>query len=207
MKQEEIDFFNRMAPHWDESEVNSTPERIDAILSLMDWHAGMHVLDLGTGTGVLIPYLTGRGASVTAVDASDGMLARARMKYGGMCDVEFLMSDFENEPLCGRFDRVMLYCVYPHLHHPEATLCSLFKNNVTDDGDVIIAFPSDERYINNIHSERKAESDMLPPASVLAQRICSWGMQAEVLAADCDAYVVRVSGGNRRAATFCDRAT
>lgn len=193
MKQAEIDFFDRMAPLWDSQEVNSTPERVRRILSLMPWCGSMRVLDLGTGTGVLVPYLAGMVAEVVAVDASDGMLERARAKYGDMPGVEFRKSDFEDDRLDGRFDRVMLYSVYPHLHHPEATLRRLLRDNVAEGGDIVIAFPSDEKFINAIHRHRKAESDPLPSAESLARRIRGWGMCADVLAATTEAYVVRVS--------------
>ena len=193
MKQAEIDFFDRMAPDWDSHEVNSTPARVREILSLLPWRRGMSVLDLGTGTGVLVPYLAEKGCRVLGIDASDGMLGRAEEKFGRLPGVEFVRSDFEESPVEGRFDRVMLYSVYPHLHHPEQTLQRLLRDNVAEGGDIVIAFPSDEHFVNGIHRRRKAESDLLPTADALARRISGWGMHAEVVAATSRAYVVRIS--------------
>lgn len=193
MKQAEIDFFDRMAPDWDSHEVNSTPVKVREILSLLPWCRGMRVLDLGTGTGVLVPYLVEKGCRVLGIDASEGMLGCAVEKFGRLPGVEFLRSDFEASPVEGRFDRVMLYSVYPHLHHPGQTLQRLLRDNVAGGGDIVIAFPSDENFVNGIHRRRKAESDLLPPAGVLARRIGGWGMRAEVLADTPRAYVVRIS--------------
>ncbi len=196
MTQSEIDFFDALAPQWDANEVRSTPERVRSILAKTGIGKGMDVLDLGTGTGVLVPYLsemTGDKGHVTAVDLSEGMLTLARKKYGNLKNVEFLKLDFEEEALPGEYDAVMLYCVYPHLHAPSDTFEWLFKMNVKPGGSIFIAFPSDEKFINNIHHERKSESDHLPPAARLAEMIRLWGYDAEVLADTSDEYIIKVS--------------
>lgn len=195
MNQAEIDFFDALAPKWDENEIRSTPERIKSILSKLPIHNGMNVLDLGTGTGVLVPYLSemvGEEGHVTAIDLSEGMLSLARKKYGDLKNVDFLRIDFEEEQIPGVYDVAMLYSVYPHLHAPADTLEWLFKMNMTNDGVIVIAFPSDENFINNIHHERKADHDHLPPAHVLAEMICRWGFEAEVLADSEDEYVIAI---------------
>lgn len=196
MTQSEIDFFDHLAPIWDANEVRSTPERIKQILSLLDIKEGMDILDLGTGTGVLIPYLSemvGEKGHVVGIDLSEGMLAQAKRKYGKLSNVEFLKLDFEEEEIPGLYDLVILYCVYPHLHYPDDTIAWLFKMNMRPEGKIVIAFPSDEKFINAIHHERKSESDHLPSAPKLASILDYWGFEAEVLSDTPDAYVIRVN--------------
>lgn len=195
MTQSEVDFFDKLAPVWDENEVLSTPERIMSILGRLPIKEGSRVLDLGTGTGVLVPYLSemvGESGHVTAIDLSEGMLSRAIEKYGTLGNVEFLRIDFEEEQMPGMYDVAMLYSVYPHLHAPADTLEWLFSMNMAPDGCVVIAFPCDEIFINNIHHERKSESDHLPPAHALAAMIAAWGFSAEVVAASKNEYIVLV---------------
>ena len=125
MDQSEIDFFDSLAPNWDENEVLSTPDRIRSILGKLGISNGMDILDLGTGTGVLVPYLSemvGKEGHVTAIDLSEGMLSLARKKYGNLKNVEFLKIDFEEEQIPGKYDVAMLYSVYPHLHAPADTI-------------------------------------------------------------------------------------
>lgn len=195
MNQSEIDFFDTLAPTWDENEILSTPERIRSILGKLEISNGMDILDLGTGTGVLVPYLSemvGKEGHVTAIDLSEGMLSLARKKYGNLKNVEFLKIDFEEEQIPGKYEVAMLYSVYPHLHAPADTMEWLFKMNMKPDGVIVIAFPSDEVFINNIHHERKADHDHLPPAHTLAEMINNWGFKATVLAATPEEYIVEV---------------
>ena len=195
MTQEEIDFFDKLAPQWDANEILSTPERVQSILNRLPIREGMQVADLGTGTGVLVPYLSnmvGSSGHVTAIDLSEGMLDIARRKYGQLDNVEFLRLDFEEEQLPGKYDVALLYSVYPHLHSPADTLTWLFKMNMKTDGVIVIAFPCDERFINNIHHERKAGHDELPPAFMLAEMIEIWGFKATVTGASSDEYIIEV---------------
>ncbi|MBD5264340.1 MAG: class I SAM-dependent methyltransferase [Bacteroides sp.] len=198
MTDAEIEFFDRLAPQWDANEVRSIPERVKSILGKLSIKPGMNVLDLGTGTGVLLPYLSGMVGTegrIAAVDLSEGMLSIAKKKFGHLENVEFLRLDFEEEELPGMYDVVMLYSVYPHLYDPAATMEWLFKMNIKPGGMIVIAFPSDEKFINSIHHDRKSESDHLPPANVLADRIREWGFDTQVVAATPDEYIITVKRG------------
>ncbi|MDE7441032.1 MAG: class I SAM-dependent methyltransferase [Muribaculaceae bacterium] len=193
MTEAEIEFFDKLAPSWDANEIRSTPERVKSILAKLPLKSGMSILDLGTGTGVLVPYLSeivGKEGSVTAVDLSEGMLSIARKKYGNLTNVSFMELDFEEELIPGMYDVALLYSVYPHLHAPAQTMEWLFKMNLKPGGCIVIAFPSDEKFINNIHHERKSESDHLLPAHSLAEMIKGWGFSAEVVAATEDEYII-----------------
>ncbi|MCL1952254.1 MAG: class I SAM-dependent methyltransferase [Oscillospiraceae bacterium] len=56
---------------------------------------GQHVLDLGTGTGVLPRAMQGHGARFTGMDISPGQLAQARALSQGM-DIEYILSAAED---------------------------------------------------------------------------------------------------------------
>ena len=195
MTDSEIEFFDMLAPEWDNNEVRSTPQRINHILDLISIDRGMDILDLGTGTGVLMPYLSQRvgvDGKILGVDLSDGMLEIAKRKYGSLNNVEFLKIDFEEQIIPGNYDIALLYSVYPHLHYPKDTIDWLFKMNIKPGGKIIIAFPSDEKFINEIHHSRGADSDCLPEASELSKTISGWGYEAKVVEDSEDAYVISV---------------
>ncbi|MCH5226916.1 MAG: methyltransferase domain-containing protein [Muribaculaceae bacterium] len=194
---DERTFFDKLAPTWDDNEVRSTHHRVSNIINMIDINPGQHVLDLGTGTGVLLPYITekiGSEGKVTAVDYSAGMLDIARQKFSNLSPAPcFLNLDFENETIPGEFHRIILYCVYPHLHDPVNTLRWLEKVNLKENGTITIAFPSDAEFINNIHREKHSESEMLPSPAVLAEFLASNGFDVRVLSDTADAYVVTIT--------------
>ena len=71
------------------------------------------MLDLGTGTGVLLPYIAekiGTAGHITAVDYSAGMLSRAKEKFSGLTPTpEFLEMDLEQDNI--RVNMTGLFCI------------------------------------------------------------------------------------------------
>jgi malonyl-CoA O-methyltransferase len=78
---------------------------------------GLEAVDLGCGTGRHALRLAAEGASVTAVDFSEGMLAEARAKPGAEA-IRFVVHDLAT-PLpfpAARFDLAVSGLVLEHLH-------------------------------------------------------------------------------------------
>lgn len=194
---DERDFFDKLAPTWDDNEVLSTKDKVNFILDFFHLDKGQDVLDLGTGTGVLLPFIAqriGKEGSLTAVDYSEGMLKRAESKFKDLVpSPKFLNLDFENENIPGEFDRIILYCVYPHLHTPIDTLKWLEKVNLKKHGMISIAFPCSPDFINKIHREKHSESDILPPASVLVDFFKEKGIAASVACDSGEGYVINIT--------------
>ena len=190
-------FFDSISDTWDANEIKSTPDKIRKILKKISIKDGDKILDLGTGTGVLIPYFSqyvGDSGYVTGVDISSGMLNHAIRKFGNLPNVRFILSDFEEEPIQGKYSLIMLYCVYPHILDPVRLLHRLLNENLEDGGRIIVAFPCDENFINCVHDDKKAEADMLPSAPVLACRLKSAGFEADVIDYSPELYVVEING-------------
>ena len=106
-------FFDKIAQEWDDNEILSTPLRVNSILDKFEIKENDAVLDLGTGTGVLLPYIAqriGSNGRITAVDFSIGMLQKAMEKFSNLSPLPtFLNFDFENENIPGEFDKIILY--------------------------------------------------------------------------------------------------
>lgn len=195
MDAEELAFFDRIAPVWDSMEVKSLPPKVRIVLTLCGVEPGMKVLDLGTGTGVLLPYLSemvGDQGHIKGIDISRGMLAECERKNSHLPNISLECKDFEIEPVDGIFDLILLYCVYPHLHYPIATLSRLFNDNLTTGGRIIIAFPNDEQFVNRIHADKKAPHEPLPSATGLAARLAAAGFPTRVIAQSPELYIVEI---------------
>ncbi|HEY8502952.1 MAG TPA: class I SAM-dependent methyltransferase [Gemmataceae bacterium] len=75
----------------------------------------LNVLDLGCGTGRHSLWLASRGATVTGVDFSEGMLAEARRKPGAEA-IRFVAHDLHRPlPFGAEFDLVVSGLVLEHL--------------------------------------------------------------------------------------------
>lgn len=192
----EKDFFNSIADSWDETNDSSTPDKINAIMELSDIRPGQNILDIGTGTGILLPYLaerTGPSGSITAVDMAEKMLERARNKYSGISPApRFILADVERDEIDGLYDRIMLYCVFPHIHNPEDTLLRLASRNLKPEGEIIIAHPSSRQFINDIHHERPIHSEGLAAGAEVKERLGKVGLHTDVIADNDSIYLLRI---------------
>ena len=93
--------FEEVAHQWDElrSEHFGGMFQLEAMASLLppDWR----VLDIGTGTGYMLPFLARQFAQVIAADASSAMLelARQRARREGLSNVQFKLGRIEDLPV------------------------------------------------------------------------------------------------------------
>ena len=121
-----IECFNRWAPSWDADMVRNE-EILATILDNANVCAGKSVLDVATGTGVLIPDYLARGvASVTAVDISDEMIRIAKSKFQGD-HLQILCCDVFDLPTDVQYDCIVVYNAFPHFPDPAALITHLAR--------------------------------------------------------------------------------
>ena len=99
--------------------------------------APARVLDAGSGTGSIALLLAELGHTVTGIDLSDGMLARARAKAGARgLDVTFIHGRAESPPE-GPFDAVVERHVVWTLPDPVAALTA-WRRVVVPGGSLVL---------------------------------------------------------------------
>ena len=119
-----ISFFDRCAPGWDAEMIRNEPV-IRTILDNAGIRAGVNVLDVACGTGVLFPdYLARDVHSVTGVDIAPEMARRAAEKFPD-ARVTVLCGDIETVPLPQPFDCCMVYNAFPHFPDPARLIAHL----------------------------------------------------------------------------------
>ena len=150
-KKDVIEFFDRCAPTWDADMIKSD-EIIGKILDNAEVGAGMDVLDVACGTGVMFDYYLSRGvASVTGIDIAPKMAKIAEEKYANVANVQVICGDVEEYPFDRQFDRVVVYNAFPHFPYPKRlikTLAVLLKVG----GRLTIAHGASREAIDNHHN-------------------------------------------------------
>lgn len=111
--------------------------RVDALVGDV---RGREVVDVGCGTGRHALRLAAAGATVTGVDFSEGMLARARAKHGAE-QVRWVVHDLTAPPLPlpdAGFDRVLCCLVVEHIRRLDVFMAEL-RRLCRPDGRVIVS--------------------------------------------------------------------
>ena len=109
------DFFDKCASWWDADMIRHE-DIISTILTCGGICAGVDVLDVACGTGVLFPDYLSRGvASVTGIDISPEMVKIAAGKFP---EVKVICGDVEETEFNRQFDCIMVYNAFPHFPDP-----------------------------------------------------------------------------------------
>jgi len=123
-------FFNEAASTWDEK--YDTPELarfLEGLVPCFGLRPGQRVLDAGTGTGMLIPYLVeavGPSGSITAIDFAEEMVKICRSKYGHLENVTIENQDVETLTYpSGFFDSVTCFGLFPHFEDKAKALTQI----------------------------------------------------------------------------------
>ena len=166
-KKSVIEFFDHYAPQWDAHMVTNE-EILKIILERAGVSKGKRVLDVGCGTGVMIPRYLARGASsVTAVDISPKMAAIAKGKFSEE-NVRVLCADVETEIFPGNFDCIVMYNAFPHFPDPDR-IVRILSDKLAPGGILTVAHGSSRAVIDAHHDGRSREvSNGLMEAADLA---------------------------------------
>lgn len=103
-----------------------------SLLSAIDLHGDMHLMDFGSGTGLLLEQLAPRVGKVTAVDVSAAMNQELEAKRHRLpCQLEILPLDLTAQPLhtCldgARFDGIVSSMTLHHVADISALLARFY---------------------------------------------------------------------------------
>lgn len=189
------EFFNSMAEKWDQVCQHDT-EKIQYILNLLDIQKRGKILDVGTGTGILIPFLVklvGSQGKVAAIDISDKMLELAKRKYS-FENVSFICGDVLQDDLQKEYyDFIICYSVFPHFNDQQLAVRSMSKYLKTG-GKFIICHSQSREEINNLHKKasKAVAEDNLPSVDII-KNYFSYGGLKTVMEIDNDKMFVVIA--------------
>ncbi|WP_422445048.1 class I SAM-dependent methyltransferase [Thermoanaerobacterium sp. DL9XJH110] len=189
------DFFNNLASEWD-NKVTHDPFKLAEIINLINLSEGACVLDVGCGTGVLVPYIIekiGRSGRIVGLDIAEKMVERAREKFPerDFPNVDFVAGDIMNYNSRDSFDFIICYSSFPHFSDKEQSIKKM-TSLLNPKGKLIICHSESREKINGLHRslDKAVSSDILPAGLQVAAYMQSAGLKVETVIDDEEKYVI-----------------
>ncbi len=179
-------FFNEFAVEWDRRFY--TPElgeRLPKLVSLFHLKVGSKILDVGAGTGGIIPYLleaTGPDGAVWAIDFAEEMVKVGKKKFLGENRVSFEIASVESLPFEKEFfDHVVCFGAFPHFEDQPGAVKEMGRV-LKPRGTLIIAHALSSAEIRHHHQNcAPVSQDFLPDELQMRSLLEGTGFQLKRL--------------------------
>jgi len=168
-------YFNEHANTWDKRfHTPSLSSFLEKLVPQFGLEHGQNILDVGTGTGVLIPYLireVGPAGSVTAIDYSENMIRVCKTKHSHLKNVSVELGNIEEDTFPAEsFDAVICFGLFPHLENKQKVLRNI--NHLLKAGGTLViahALSSEELKVHHNNASSAVVHDMLPEEAEMKQ--------------------------------------
>lgn len=194
------EFFNNLAPEWDQRYGNGErAEQVRRVASRFSLVTDAVILDVGSGTGAMLPRLieaAGRRGLVCALDYAEEMVRRGRGKFLGREAACFQAAAAEFLPYRdGVFDHVVCFGVFPHLDDREAALRE-FRRVLRPRGTLIIAHALSSEEIRHHHGKAPpVRHDRLPERAEMMRLLAATGFSVTGLVDEPGCYLCEARRG------------
>ncbi len=159
------DFFNKAAEDWDRKIKAGDHIVLERLFSIFPLSKEERIIDVGSGTGISIPYYKRAGISeLYSVELSRGMVEILRGKFPDL--IIFNQSFLQPLSFEACVDKIVIYNTFPHFDNFE----EVFKRSaeyLKPGGKLIIAHSLDRDALNALHrrKHRAVADDVLPDES------------------------------------------
>ncbi|MEJ5348356.1 MAG: class I SAM-dependent methyltransferase [Desulfosoma sp.] len=192
-----VEFFEARARTWEES--CYPPEvrrRLEGLLPEFGLRLGEKVLDVGTGPGILIPYILeriGPTGFIVAFDLARAMTLEAAKKCQAVT-AHVLQADVHAIPCRSAvFDRVLCFAAFPHFDDPSRALSEMARV-LKPGGDLIIAHLLSRLELARHHaSHDDVRRDVLPDAPTMARLLMDAGFRCQELVDKPGLYLLKAT--------------
>jgi ubiquinone/menaquinone biosynthesis C-methylase UbiE len=174
-------YFDRLAPTWDSELSPGRLKSLGDIVRDLGVRPGYHVLDIGSGTGVLLPFLIaelGGQGEIVALDFSAEMLSQAQAK-GFPAIVRFAQADVVAIPLGDNsVDLAICNSAFPHFDDKVKALKEITRV-LKNSGRLAICHTMSREMLNRLHQSigGVVANDLLPDEFELRRLIKQAGLK------------------------------
>lgn len=178
------EYFNNLASKWDEICFHDL-EKINTIIENSKIASKYQIMDVGTGTGVMIPHLLSKldsSGKIFAIDVSENMLDEARKKFKDD-RISYIHGDILELNDNGKYDLIMCYSMFPHFKSRKNEAIGKLSGMLREGGKLVIAHSQSRDAINSLHKKagEAVKEDKLPEIHVLSDEFTKNNLKIDVL--------------------------
>jgi ubiquinone/menaquinone biosynthesis C-methylase UbiE len=187
--------FNDLANEWDHLPGPPDTEKVRDFVRRSDAPGASRILDVGCGTGILMPHLQALFCAASCfveLDLAEHMLQVNAAKYPGT-RIGHICADAESLPFVNScFDLVLCFGIFPHFENKTAALDQMFST-LRSGGIWCLGHLMGSRELNAFHSKLSGpvSGDSLPSTEVLAGMLRKMGVKDISTEENSDWYFVR----------------
>lgn len=182
-------FFENYAGTWDRDRKENR-EKLQLLMDLAAIPRGAYVMDIGCGTGVLLPYLrraVGDAGMVEGLDFSKKMIEKAKEKFAHLDRLVFTEANVLKCTLSAeKYDCLVGLNIYPHIAGQFHEFIKRAYAALRLGGSLIIMHDMPRSAVNAIHGEGQT-GYALPAVDILETMLIGAGFSV-VMAMDTDTY-------------------
>lgn len=163
-------YFKRLAGVFTQPIPEEISQRLKEIVQTAELKSDARVLDVGTGTGVLIYHFLEQNvaaSNIVGCDLCPAMLDKARARFP---QITFWQGDFNEFPLdFGKFDALFVNGCFGNFYNQTAVIGKAQKLLATG-GKLVISHPLGAKFVEGLHQiEPDIVPHLLPDKSTLLQ--------------------------------------
>ena len=132
------DFFEHKAEIYDrdDNRVSNVENIANAVIESVNFDRKMHLMDFGSGTGLLLERIAPYVRKITAIDVSKSMNDQLDRKRGSLgCDIDILEVDLESTDITDTFDGIISSMTLHHVKDIGAMFVKFY--HLLNNGGVI----------------------------------------------------------------------
>jgi ubiquinone/menaquinone biosynthesis C-methylase UbiE len=193
------EYFNQLAGKWDKMTTEETRSRLPEMIRDLRIKPGDALLDVGGGTGILLPLLyevAGNKSKIISLDIAEEMLKRAR-NNSYPTNIHYIHADVAAIPLVGEtIDLVICYSCFPHFPDKTGALAEMARV-LRSNGRLVICHTASRHEITKLHESigDVIGNDTIPDEAMMHRMLAASGLKKIKIQDEAHGYLAIAAKG------------